>query len=113
MKFRSKKGQLPFVELNGTEIADSAIILKELSQKFKKDLDVNLTNEQRIISHAMISMLENHLVWVNCWWRSKNTDLVLKGYKINLQHAVGSIFPNGILNFFFKFSFARKVIHII
>ncbi|KAF7990409.1 hypothetical protein HCN44_000214 [Aphidius gifuensis] len=108
MKFRSKKGQLPFVELNGTEIADSAIILKELSQKFKKDLDVNLTNEQRIISHAMISMIENHLVWVNCWWRSKNTDLVLKGYKINLQHAVGSIFPNGILNFFFKFSYARK-----
>lgn len=39
MKFKSRKGQLPFVELNGEEIADSAIIIKELSQKFNKDLD--------------------------------------------------------------------------
>lgn len=38
-KFRSKKGQLPFVELNGEEIADSAFIIKELSEKFGKDLD--------------------------------------------------------------------------
>lgn len=38
-KFRSKKGQLPFVELNGEEVADSAFIIKELSEKFTKDLD--------------------------------------------------------------------------
>lgn len=38
-KFRSKKGQLPFIELNGEEIADSAFIIKELSEKFNKDLD--------------------------------------------------------------------------
>lgn len=38
-KFRSKKGQLPFVELNGEEIADSAFIIKELTGKFNKDLD--------------------------------------------------------------------------
>jgi hypothetical protein len=28
---------------------------------------------------------------------------------MNLQHALGTRIPNGILNFFFKFSFARKV----
>lgn len=38
-KFRSKKGQLPFVELNGEEIADSTFIIKDLSEKFNKDLD--------------------------------------------------------------------------
>lgn len=38
-KFRSKRGQLPFVELNGEEIADSAYIIKDLSEKFNKDLD--------------------------------------------------------------------------
>lgn len=38
-KFRSKKGQLPFVEFNGEEIADSTIIIKVLSEKFNKDLD--------------------------------------------------------------------------
>lgn len=108
MKFRSKKGQLPFVELNGEEIADSTIILKELGQRFGKDLDAGLTNDQKNVSHAMISMIENHLVWVVAWWRTKYPDNVIKGYKVNLQHALGSKIPNGILNFFFKFTFARK-----
>lgn len=109
IKYRSKKGQLPFVEVNGDEIADSAIIIKELSQKFGQDLDVCLTTEQRNLAHATISMIENHLVWVVLWWRAKNPDQVLKGYKVNLQHALGTRIPNGILNFFFKFAFGRKV----
>ncbi|KAK0084995.1 hypothetical protein PV325_005992 [Microctonus aethiopoides] len=108
MKFRSKKGQLPFIEIDGSEIADSTIIIRELSQKFRKELDSNLTSEQRTISHAMISMIENHLVWVVAWWRAKNTDSVLKGYQVNLQHALGTRIPNGILNIFFKFTYGRK-----
>lgn len=109
MKFRSKKGQLPFIELNGEEIADSAIIIKELSAKFEKNLDAALTQEQRNIAHATISMIENHLVWILFYWRTKNPDLLLKGYQVNLQHALGCRLPNGILNFFFRFTFGRKV----
>ncbi|XP_066261588.1 failed axon connections isoform X1 [Euwallacea similis] len=108
MKFRSKKGLLPFVELNGEEIADSALIIKELSQQFGKDLDSGLTSEQRNLSHATISMIENHLAWVVTWWRAKYPDSVLKGYKVNLQHALGSRIPNALLSFFFKFAYARK-----
>ncbi|CAH0545712.1 unnamed protein product [Brassicogethes aeneus] len=108
MKYRSKKGQLPFIELNGEEIADSAIIIKELSQKFGHDLDAALTAEQRNLAHATISMIENHLAWVVMWWRSKYPDQMLKGYKVNLQHALGTRIPNGILNFCFKFAIGRK-----
>ncbi|XP_053987246.1 failed axon connections isoform X2 [Hylaeus anthracinus] len=108
MKFRSKKGVLPFIELNGEEYADSMIILRELSQKFGKDLDAALTSEQRSVSHAMISMIENHLAWVVMCWRTKNLDQVLKGYKVNLQHVLGTRIPNSILNFFFKLTFVRK-----
>ncbi|XP_050302855.1 failed axon connections isoform X2 [Anthonomus grandis grandis] len=108
MKYRSKKGLLPFVELNGEEIADSALIIKELSQVFNKDLDAYLTPEQRNLSHTTISMIENHLSWVVMWWRSKYPDSVLKGYRVNLQHALGTRIPNGILNFFFKFAYGRK-----
>lgn len=107
-KFRSKKGQLPFIELNGEEIADSAIILKELGQRNEKDLDAGLTNEQKALSHAMISMIENHLVWVVIWWRSKYPDNMIKGYKLNLQQAMGTKVPQVILNFIFKFNFGRK-----
>lgn len=108
LKLRSKKGQLPFVEVNGEEVADSAIIIKELAQRYEKDLDAGLTQEQRNIAHAMISMLENHLIWVLLFWRSKNPDLMIKGYKVNLQHALGSRLPNAVLNFLFKFQFGRK-----
>lgn len=100
---------MPFIELNGEEIADSAIIIKELSQRFEQDIDACLTQEQKNIAHATISMIENHLVWVLFYWRTKNPDLVLKGYKVNLQHALGTRIPNGILNFFFKFAYGRKV----
>lgn len=109
MRFRSKKGQLPFIELNGEEIADSAIIIKELSSKYNKDLDAGLTLEQRNVSYAMITMLENHLIWILFYWRAKYPDNVLKGYKVNLQHALGLRVPNSILNFFFKITFGRKV----
>ena len=71
MKLRSKKGQLPFVELNGEEISDSSFIIKELSAKFEKDLDAALTGEQRTLSHAMISMVENHLHW---WAEASGVD---------------------------------------
>jgi len=108
MKYRSKKGQLPFIELNGEEIADSSVIIKELSQQFTKDLDITLDNSQKNVSHAMISMIENHLFWVVMWWRTKQADNIIKGYKVNLQHALGTRIPNGILNFFFKFSYGRK-----
>uniref|UniRef100_A0A1B6DW48 Failed axon connections n=1 Tax=Clastoptera arizonana TaxID=38151 RepID=A0A1B6DW48_9HEMI len=108
MKYRSKKGQLPFVELNGEEIADSSVIIKELSQKFNKDLDIILDNNQKNVSHAMISMIENHLFWVVMWWRTKHPDNIIRGYKVNLQHALGTRLPNFILNYVFKFSYGRK-----
>lgn len=110
VKFRSKKGQLPFIELNGEEIADSTIILRELGQKYGKDIDACLTPDQKNTSHATTSMIENHLVWVVACWRTKNLDQMIKGYKINLQHTLGTrIIPNPVLNFFFKFTFGRKV----
>ncbi|KAL0851986.1 hypothetical protein ABMA28_000260 [Loxostege sticticalis] len=107
-KFRSKKGQLPFVELNGEEIADSTFIIKELSEKYNKDLDAALTPEQRMVAHAMISMIENHLSWVILWWRAKYPDSVIKGYQVNLQSALNTRLPNPILNFCYKFTSGRK-----
>lgn len=107
-KFRSKKGQLPFVELNGEEIADSAFVIKELSEKYNKDFDAALTPEQRVVAHAMISMIENHLSWVILWWRAKYPDSVIKGYQVNLQNALNTRLPNPILNFCYKLTSGRK-----
>ncbi|CAG5007155.1 unnamed protein product [Parnassius apollo] len=107
-KFRSKKGQLPFVELNGEQIADSTFIIKMLSENYNKDLDAALTPEQRMVTHAMVSMIENHLSWVTMWWRAKYPDSVLKGYQVNLQNALNTRLPNSILNLCYKLTSGRK-----
>ncbi len=63
-KLRSKRGLLPFVELNGEEIADSEHIIKALAAKYEKeDPGKNLSAEQKNVQHAMITMVENHLQW--------------------------------------------------
>jgi len=62
-KLRSKRGLLPFVELNGEEIADSDIIIRTLGQKLGKDMDENLPSEQQGVLHAMVAMVDNHLNW--------------------------------------------------
>merc|ERR1712018_419866 len=107
-KFRSKKGLLPFIELNGEEIADSNMIIETLSKKFEKEMPAELTQYQKNVQHAMIPMVENHLHWTIVYWRSKDVDNILKGYKLNLQTAIGSKAPASILNFYFKYTFCRK-----
>lgn len=108
-KFHSKKGQLPFIEINGQQIGDSTTIIKELSQKFEKDIDAGLTKEQKNISHAMISMVENHLTFVILSWRAKNPGEMINGYKINFQQSLGSKIPNAILSFFFRLNYGHRV----
>merc|ERR1739844_460362 len=83
-KLRSKRGLLPFVELNGEEIADSDIIIKQLATKFEKDNpSANLSDEQKNIQHAMVTMVENHLQWAIMHWRVSNSENMVQGYHID------------------------------
>lgn len=102
MKFKSKKGKLPFVEFNGGEIADSTIIIKELSKCFEKDLDASLTSEQRTLSHALCIMLDHHTGWVFRWWIYNHPGDCLKSFKVNGQHMLNSKMPTALLNFIIK-----------
>jgi len=107
-KLRSKRGLLPFVELNGEEIADSEIIIKSLAKTYNKDLDASLNQEQKNIQHAMLTMVDNHLHGAFMMWATRNADNLLQGYKLNLQQLMGMKIPAGILNFIFKHSYCRK-----
>jgi hypothetical protein len=62
-KLRSKRGQLPFVEFNGEEIADSEFIIKTLAGKLEKNMDACLGQDQKGVNHAMTAMVDNHLNW--------------------------------------------------
>lgn len=109
MRYKSKKGQLPFVEVNGTEIADSDIIIKELGKMYDKDLDQDLTSDQRNVSHAFISMLNNHTSWVVRWWRYNHPGQFLRISQMDIKRTLNSKMPKGILNFFFRMSFKNNV----
>ncbi|KAK4304088.1 hypothetical protein Pmani_023950 [Petrolisthes manimaculis] len=112
MKYKSKKGQLPFVEVNGEEIADSAIIIKELGSRYNCDLDAALSPEQRNVAHATVSMIENHFAWVVKWWRCRCPGEWVRAAKLNLQQALNTRIPNAVLNFAFKLRYrqaAKKV----
>jgi hypothetical protein len=38
-------------------------LLCRLSQKFEKEMPAQLTAEQKVVQHAMITMVENHFHW--------------------------------------------------
>lgn len=108
-KLRSKRGLLPFIELNGEEICDTDIIIKQLATKFEKeDPAANLTAEQKNVQHAMVTMVENHLQWAIMHWRVKNADNTLKGFQLDLQNMMGTKMPVALLNLFFKHTMIRK-----
>ncbi|CAB4056962.1 Failed axon connections [Lepeophtheirus salmonis] len=119
-KLRSRKGLLPFIELNGEEIADSDIIIKALSKKFEKDLDEGLSQEQRNVQHAMLTMVDNHFTLkeaaARCYielvsqWKTRHMDHLVKGYKLNLQSLSGYKFPNPLIAFYLKHTYIRKAI---
>lgn len=68
MKFWSKFGQIPFIELNGEQIADSNIIIQTLQRRFDKG-DNDLTPEQEGVARAFMMMLENQTVFSCSYFR--------------------------------------------
>lgn len=58
---QSPKGQIPFVDDDGTRIADSQFIREHLEKKLGKDLDAHLDARQRAEAWAIERMLEDHI----------------------------------------------------
>merc|ERR1719508_575326 len=107
-KLTSKRGTLPFIELNGEEVTDVATF-QTLSEKFGKDMSSHLTQEQKIVEHAMIKMVENHLFWAIMQWRTSIADNTLKAYNVHLPTFLASKAPLGLLDLYFKFNICKKV----
>ncbi|KAF4687595.1 hypothetical protein FOZ60_003760 [Perkinsus olseni] len=53
-------GKVPYIELNGKAYGDSSAIVEMLSEKYNKDLDADLSPEQKAMSVALQRMVEEH-----------------------------------------------------
>jgi glutathione S-transferase len=63
------KGKLPYIEDNGTIVADSTLIRLYLEQKHSIYFDRGLSTRDRGVAWAVDKMLEDHLYWVLVYWR--------------------------------------------
>ncbi len=60
---QSSKGKSPWITVNKEDIADSTIIIEYIADKLGKDLDKNLSTEEKAIARGFRVMLEEHFFW--------------------------------------------------
>jgi glutathione S-transferase len=61
---RAPKGKLPYIDDDGTIVADSTLIRWHIEKTRGIDLDSGLNSEQRAIAWAAERMCEDHLYWI-------------------------------------------------
>jgi hypothetical protein len=72
---RSSQGMIPFISLNGYVVEDSQKCIEYLSKVFEKDLNANLTEEQKAVSRLVLKMCDDSLRWAVVlyrFWHNKN-----------------------------------------
>ena len=63
------KGKVPYIEIDGTLLGDSSLIIKHLKARFGDPLDKDLTREQRALAHAIQSLFEDRMYFGAAWLR--------------------------------------------
>jgi glutathione S-transferase len=69
---RAPKGKLPYIDDDGTVIADSTLMRLHFERKYGIDYDRGLSEHERGIAWATEKMLEDHMYWVLVYWRWMN-----------------------------------------
>ncbi len=65
----SRKGQIPYIELNSEQIPDSNIIIKTLEERGLAAKDDVTSEDEAYIAHMASRMLENHTSIAGFYWR--------------------------------------------
>ena len=60
---KAPKGKLPYIDDDGTIIADSTFIRFHIEKKYGIDFDAGLDAERRAVAWSVEKMLEDHLYW--------------------------------------------------
>ncbi len=60
---RGNKGLIPFIRLNDVQVDDSQRCIEYLTEIFQIDLNSHLTREERAMSHLVIKLCDDSLLW--------------------------------------------------
>ena len=90
---RAPKGKLPYIDDDGTLVADSTLIRLHLEKKHGIDFDRALSARERGTAWAVDKMLEDHLYWVMVYWRWLNDANFERGPKAFFKRAPAIIRP--------------------
>ncbi len=61
--WRSKKGKSPWITVNGTDVADSQLIIEYLKKNLKKDINSHLSVEDAALSRAFQVTVDERFYW--------------------------------------------------
>lgn len=76
-------GKLPYMSFNGSDVADSGVMIETLRDADVADLDAHLTAEQKAVTFAFQRLVEEHLYWVllySRWIDDRYCDLIKEGF---------------------------------
>ncbi|KAH7702666.1 failed axon connections protein [Aphelenchoides avenae] len=72
LKWGSAKGQIPFIELNGRQFADSSFIIENLVSIFNLGIDRHLSSRERAEQRALTVLIEESLIRAMVYDRSRD-----------------------------------------
>lgn len=93
---KAPKGKLPFIDDDGTIVADSTLIRLHLEQQHSIQFDRGLSERDRGIAWAVDKMLEDHVYWALVYWRWMNTANFDRGPRHFFKRAPAVIRPIAI-----------------
>ena len=85
------KGKIPYIDDNGTVVADSTFIRFFLEEKYSKDLDHGLSDSQRACAWAAERLVEDNLYWATVhsrWAVDANFEKGPAHFFDHLPHAI-------------------------
>ncbi|CAI2324628.1 unnamed protein product [Caenorhabditis sp. 36 PRJEB53466] len=103
-KKTSARGQIPFIELNGRQHADSSLIIDSLVETYHKTHLEDLSPTDKATARAFYALLEHHLLWVVFFSRGQDLSWMAGpgGYGRILSGIKAFAFKNVILGQFQK-----------
>ncbi len=97
----SPKGKLPFIDHDGTFIADSANILSYLTERFDIKLDAELNVEQKSQAYLITKSLDENLYWYlvySRWAIDEHWPIIKKAFFGAVPAPMAWFIPNIIRN---------------